>query len=167
LIVLRGPAGAGKTTLARSVQAEADRLTAVIDTDIFNWEIVPGESNKELVFRNVVMLAENYLRYGYDVIVCGLIVTSEELGAMDRLRKLALIHNAVFADFYCAAPRDVVLERSRARLKDVPEDSVLQWWELAESDRENVEWNLIELDMRNDLPTLTAQVFVALETGSR
>lgn len=42
---------------------------AVVDTDLFQWEIVPGEPDKRLVFSNVLLLAHNYLRHGYDLVL--------------------------------------------------------------------------------------------------
>ena len=138
LVVLRGPAGVGKTTLAKSVQAAADQRIATIDTDLFNWEIVPGEPDKALVYRNLVMLAESYLRSRYSVIISGLILSSEEAGAMQKLRRFAASRGVIFLDFYCWASREVVVQRNRTRDKPVPEAAVLRWWEQAELDKPNV-----------------------------
>ena len=51
-IILRGPAGAGKSVLAHEVQERCTTKTALIDTDIFNWTIVPGEDDKAVVYEN-------------------------------------------------------------------------------------------------------------------
>ncbi|MAG36141.1 MAG: hypothetical protein CL878_07850 [Dehalococcoidia bacterium] len=165
LITLRGPAGAGKTALAKSVQAAADQLVATIDSDLFNWEIVPGESDKALVYRNLVMLAENYLRGGYSVVVSGLIISSEEAGAMQKLRQFAASRGAVLLDFYCSASRDLVVQRNRTRYKQVPEAAVLRWWERAELDKPNVSWELITLDMSAELSSLTGQVLATVDAA--
>lgn len=160
LIILRGPAGSGKTSLARAVQGRAGGGLAVIDTDIFSWQIVPGESDKRLVFGNTVMVAGNYLAAGRCVIVCGLIISAEEAGNMRRLRQLAITHGAAFRDFYCAVPPDLAVERNHGRRgdKNLPESCVRQWWDDAERDRRNVEWELTEIDMRKDLTTLADEV---------
>ena len=167
LVVLRGPAGVGKTTLAKSVQATADQRVATIDTDLFNWEIVPGESDKALVYRNLVMLAENYLRSRYSVIISGLVISSEEAGAMQKLRRFAASRSVIFLDFYCWASRELVVQRNRARDKQVPEAAVLRWWEQAELDKPNVAWELTTLDMRAALVPLTDQVLATVEAAHR
>ena len=167
LMVLRGPAGVGKTTLAKSVQTTADQRVAAIDTDLFNWEIVPGEPDKALVYRNLVMLAENYLRSRYSVIISGLVISSEEAGAMQKLRRFAASRGVIFLDFYCWASREVVVQRNRARDKRVPEAAVLRWWEQAESDKPNVAWELTTLDMSAALTPLTGQVLATIDAAHR
>ena len=167
LVVLRGPAGVGKTTLAKSVQAAAAQRVATIDTDLFNWEIVPGEPDKALVYRNLVMLAESYLRSHYSVIISGLILSSEEAGAMQMLRRFAASRGVIFLDFYCWASREVVVQRNRTRDKPVPEAAVLRWWKQAELDKPNVAWGLTSLDMRVALAPLTDQVLAAVGSAHR
>lgn len=88
-IVLRGPGGAGKTTLGEALRSELGYPSALIDTDMFNWTTVPGQSNKRVVFDAVRSLAEVYLRNGYNVIVCGLILTNEECGGIELLAAAA------------------------------------------------------------------------------
>ena len=163
LVVLRGPAGVGKTTLAKSVQAASDQRIATIDTDLFNWEIVPGEPDKALVYRNLVMLAESYLHSRYSVIISGLILSSEEAGAMQKLRRFAASRGVIFLDFYCWASREVVVRRNRTRDKPVPEAAVLRWWEQAELDKPNVAWEFVTLDMSAALALLTSQVLATVE----
>ena len=167
LVILRGPAGVGKTTLAKSVQATAAQRVATIDTDLFNWEIVPGEPDKALVYRNLVMLAESYLRSRYSVIISGLILSSEEAGAMQKLRRFATGRGVIFLDFYCSASREMVVQRNRTRDKQVPEATMLRWWEQAELDKPNVAWELITLDMRAVLTPLTDQVLATVESAHR
>ncbi|WP_165977803.1 AAA family ATPase [Nonomuraea diastatica] len=158
LIILRGPAGAGKTTLARALQSKVDDGLAVVDTDMFSWQTVPGEPDKALVYRNVTTVARNYLQCRRSVIVAGLIITSEEAGAIDQLRRDAQADGVTFLDFYCWAPRSTVVERNQARRKNVPEEWVARWWHEAETDKRNVAWPLIELDMRRELPSLVHHV---------
>ena len=171
LIILRGPAGAGKSTLAKVIQSTintastTDRIVATIDTDLFNWEIVPGESNKALVFKNLSTLSQNYLLAGYSVIISGLIITTEELGALGKLRQYVIDRQIAFIDFYCSASLDLVLERNLNREKDVPTESVRAWWHLAEADKANVIWDLNILDMNRTLPYLTAEVLSKIEAA--
>lgn len=147
-MVLRGPAGVGKSTLAAAVRDALGYPTAVIDTDMFNWTIVPGESNKRVVYDNVLLLAESYLRYGYDLVVSGLILSSEERGAIAALRAKAQLLGHGCWDFCCTAPLDVTFRRHLARGRDVPVELIEKWWHEAEADRATITWPVHELDMR-------------------
>ncbi len=157
-VILRGPAGAGKSSLAREVQRLCSFKTAAIDTDLFNWTIVPGEDDKATVYENVVALATNYLHRGYNVIIEGLIISSEERGALDAVHQIANAEGVPVVEFYCQVPKDVALKRSSGRNKHVPSQEVEQWWDLAEADRANVRVQLVELDMTADLDVLAASV---------
>jgi len=161
-VILRGPAGAGKSSLAREVQRLCSSKTAVIDTDLFNWTIVPGEDDKAVVYENVVWLAGNYLRHAYNVIIEGLILSSEERGALEPLRELARHRPASVVDFYCWVPEDEALRRNEGRDKGVNAEQIREWWELAEADRARIQESTIELDMTDPPETLAQRVFSVL-----
>ena len=166
-IILRGPAGSGKSTLAKEIQRRCRSKTAVIDTDIFNWSIVPGEDDKAVVYENVVTLASNYLRRNYNVIIEGLIISSEEQGALEQVRKLAAERRAVGLDFYCRVSKDVALGRNEGRGKGVEARQIEEWWDLAEADMANVSVPLIELDMETELGDVATKVLDAVTLGGR
>ena len=163
-VIIRGPAGAGKSTLARAVQAELSTKVAVIDTDIFNWQIVPGEEDKEVVYDNTVSLATHYIGYGYSVIIEGLILTGEEGGAIARLRRIARGDRATLADFYCSVPKAEAVRRSERRERQVSRDKISAWWDLAEEDKQNVEWPLIDIDMTVEVSESVSAVLAHLTT---
>ena len=163
-IILRGPAGAGKSRLAGEIQQDLSQKVAVIDTDIFNWQIVPGEDDKKLVYNNVLVLASNYLARGYGVIVEGLIITLEERGAIEKLRQIAESRRAAFIDFYCRIPKHLALQRNRGRGKDIPDSQIEAWWDLAEDDKANVPWLLVELDMTLSPQECAAEVLSRLRS---
>ncbi len=166
-IILRGPAASGKSTLAREIQRRSPSKTAVIDTDLFNWSIVPGEDNKAVVFENVVALSSNYLRRNYNVIVEGLIVSSEERGALEQVRKLALQRQAIVVDFYCRVSKDVALARNEGRGKGIEPRQIEEWWDLAEADKANAPASLIELDMDDEVGDVATKVLDTVTLGGR
>ena len=166
-IILRGPAGSGKSTLAKEIQRRCRSKTAVIDTDIFNWSIVPGEDDKAVVYENVVTLASNYLRRNYNVIIEGLIISSEEQGVLEQVRKLAAERRAVGLDFYCRVSKDVALGRNEGRGKGVEAVQIEEWWDLAEADKANVSVPLIELDMEAALGDVATKVLDTVTLGGR
>ena len=161
-IILRGPAGAGKSALAREIQVRCSSKTAVIGTDLFNWTIVPGEDDKAVVYENVVALARNYLHRGYNVMIEGLIISSEERGALEAVHQIAAAEDVPVVEFYCHVPKDVALKRSTERSKNVPSQTIEQWWDLAEADRASVQVQLIELDMTADLDAVATSVLDTL-----
>lgn len=161
-IILRGPAGAGKSALAREIQVRCSSKTAVIGTDLFNWTIVPGEDDKTVVYENVVALATNYLRRGYNVMIEGLIISSEERGALAAVHQAAKAEGVPVVEFYCQVPKDVALKRSAERRKDVPSQMIEQWWDLAEADKASANVQLVELDMTVELETVATSVLDTL-----
>ena len=164
-IILRGPAATGKSTLAQEIQERCTSKTAWIDTDLFNWTIVPGEDDKAVVYENVVMLAENYLRRGYNVIIEGLIISSEERGMLAKVRGAARECQAVVGDFYCSVPKDEALRRNKARAKAVSAREIAKWWDLAEADRENISVAVLELNLTLSQATVAAQVLEAVTSS--
>ena len=141
---------------------------AVIDTDIFNWQIVPGEEDKDVVYENAVSLSSAYMGYGYSVIVEGLILTNEERGAIARLRRIAAGNRVTLADFYCSVPKAEALSRSERRERQVSGELISTWWDLAEADKQNVDWPLIDIDMAVEVSESVAAVLdhlTSLELG--
>lgn len=166
LVVLRGPAGVGKSTLAAALRDELGYPAAAVDTDMFNWAIVPGESNKQVVYENVCLLVESYLRHGYDVVVSGLIFGYEEQGALASLRAKAPLLGATYWDFYCHAPLDVAMRRSADRLYDVDAELVAIWWHEAREDVSSVPWSVRELDMQRPIETNVQEIMTLLASES-
>ncbi|MEX0786848.1 MAG: AAA family ATPase, partial [Dehalococcoidia bacterium] len=109
----------------------------------------------------------NYLHRGYNVIVEGLIISSEERGALDAVHQIADAEGVPVVHFYCQLPKDLALKRSTERNKNVPSHQVEQWWDLAEADRANVRVQLVELDMTAHLDALANSVLQAVTLGCR
>ena len=82
VVLLTGPPGAGKTTVARLVATDADRPTVHVTTDQFFGAIRTGfippylpesQRQNEVVVDAIVAAVAVYARGGYDVIVDGII----------------------------------------------------------------------------------------------
>jgi predicted kinase len=163
VVVLRGPAGVGKSTLAAALRDTLGYPTAAIDTDLFNWAIVPGESNKQVVYDNLGLLAESYLRYDYDVVISGLILTAEERGALASLRAKAGLLGGSYTEVYCHATLDTTLQRHADRGRDVDPALIEDWWHLARADVSAVPWKVHELDMEQPLAVNVQNVLRLLQ----
>ncbi|OIV39314.1 hypothetical protein BIV57_00235 [Mangrovactinospora gilvigrisea] len=156
--VLRGPAGAGKTTLGEALRAELGYPCAHIDTDMFNWQTVPGEYNKRVVFDAMRSLAEVYLRNGYHVVVSGLILSSEDHGGVELLAAASRFYGHTFHDFYCGIDLGTALERAGARDREVPAENIEAWWSMAADDLARIPWNVHRLDMTRSVKALVGEV---------
>jgi len=82
LIILTGPPGAGKTTVAERLAAEADRPTVHLVTDRFYGFIRAGgiapylpeaQHQNEVVIATIAAAAVSFADGGYDVVVDGIV----------------------------------------------------------------------------------------------
>lgn len=164
-IVLRGPGGAGKTTLGEALRAEFGYPSALIDTDMFSWTTVPGESNKRVVFEAMRSVAEIYIRNGYDVIVSGLILTDEDHGGIELLASASRFYGHSFHDFYCDVDLATAIERSNGRERNIPVADIERWWSAAKDDVKNVTWQVHRLQMARSVADLVSDVLRLADHG--
>lgn len=157
-IVLRGPGGAGKTTLGEALRSALGYPTALIDTDLFNWTTVPGESNKRVVFDAVRSVAEVYIRNRYNVIVAGLILTDEERGGIELLASASRFYGHSFHDFYCDVDLATAVARSSDRDREIPAADIEWWWSAAKDDVEKVAWPIHRLQMSRPVAELVTEL---------
>ncbi len=89
VLVLTGPAGAGKNTVAHELAKKREKC-AVVDIDLVRWMVLQphkapweGEEGQKQVLlgvKNGLMLAKNFTDEGYDVVI--LDVISDEIAAI-------------------------------------------------------------------------------------
>lgn len=151
VIILRGPSGVGKSTLAVAVQEALGYPTAHPDTDVLNWQFVPGESNKYVVFDVLQQLTAAYLGHSYHVVIAGTIPAREEAGALAAIRAAALFHGHRYGEFFCDAPLATCVERASGRGRDVRPDDIARWWHESRHDLANLTPGVTVLDL--SLPT--------------
>ena len=137
-IVVRGPALAGKTAVARAIAdelaADGRRKVALISQDDLATRWIAGHdpdfaAEAELVYRQIKLLSAAYVRGGYSVIVDGAFAAQSdgasalhESDLRDLLALVATIPNVRPLLVNVSAPLDTLL--ARARNAGWPEDAV-------------------------------------------
>lgn len=128
LILLRGNAASGKTTLARQLQLAMGRGTANIGQDHFRRVVLrehdlPGADNIGLL----AATARHCLALGYHVILEG-IFYSRHYGTM--LRDLVETHPGSSHVVYLDVPLEETLHRHRRRplAAEVTDDKLREWY---------------------------------------
>ena len=90
LIIIRGPPGIGKTTIAKELAKKLPNNVAVIDSDILRWDFIPKKTktfnDHKVVYKSLFDLTKNYLDNGLNVIVEGILSarTSSETLRIDK-----------------------------------------------------------------------------------
>lgn len=116
IIIIDGPMGAGKTTVAKILHLKLDQ-TALLIWDEMKW-LVNGLENtpedKNLITEIRFDIAKRFLSSGINVIVEGGFSKKERL---DLYLKLAKEQNLNLLGYYFSAPEEILLERALDRPK--------------------------------------------------
>lgn len=125
VIALTGPAGAGKSTIGeklaknldKCVNIDADHIKHMIVGGFYVDESEPendakwGFSEWELVGENIGLLAQNFIKHGYDVIINGYL----EKSAWDAINQVTILTDKILLLPSLA----IAISRDAARIEDV------------------------------------------------
>lgn len=127
LIILRGNAGSGKSTVAAQLRASATRPTAVIEQDYYRHQLLSPWDEKASSLRSQLMVRDVrfLLAEGCTVIVEGVLPSKwfravyEEIGAKDSYV------------YYFDIPFEETVRRhaSRGKVVDFGEEVLRSWWQ--------------------------------------
>ena len=113
LIIIRGPCGAGKSTVAKALMEQASRPTALVDLDYYRFIFVnppPEDHNLEYKMAECNILIG--LEQGFDVIFEGNFRADSNDPMLERLFKTHPKENYLF---YLEASLDETLRRHQNR----------------------------------------------------
>ncbi|HPX94183.1 MAG TPA: ATP-binding protein [Candidatus Moranbacteria bacterium] len=116
LMILDGPMGAGKSTVAKALHLQLDR-TALLSWDDLKWMVNNLEDtaeNKNLIVDIRLEMAKKFLSSGFNVIVEGGFSKKERLMP---LLKLADELSAKCFKYFLTASEEILLKRALARPK--------------------------------------------------
>ena len=126
VLVLRGPAGVGKSTVARLIQEQLGVNWVVLDVDVFKkyMQLKEGESNRaersKIAHDVSKFFAKEAYHKGYDIIM-------EEMYKKpynDSLVAFLQENGMQYLKVFLYAPVDVVVERSAHREKKPPAEEL-------------------------------------------
>lgn len=126
VIILRGPSGVGKSTIAHLIQEKLGKNWTVIDVDKFKHYMPMKEGQSNRAERSKIahdvsnFFAKQMYDKGYDVIL-------EEMYKKtynDVLVEFLETNHMQYLKVYLDAPIDLVVERAKVREKEVPDDEI-------------------------------------------
>ncbi|UJW36912.1 kinase (plasmid) [Saccharothrix sp. AJ9571] len=128
LVVLRGPSGAGKTSIAQAVRADRGRGLALVQQDLLRRTVLrehdlPGAANIGLID----LTARYALDHGFDVVVEG-ILDAGRYGPM--LTGLIRAHRGTTTVVYLDVPLQETLRRhaGRPQAAEFTADHLRSWY---------------------------------------
>lgn len=126
VVVLRGPAGVGKSTISRIIQEKLGVNWVVIDVDKLKHYMPLKEGQTNRAERSKIahdvsqFFTKEMCQKGYDVIL-------EEMYKKpfnDSIINFLQINHIDYIKIFLSAPIEHVLQRSKSREKDVPDEEI-------------------------------------------
>ena len=126
VVILRGPSGVGKSTVSRLVQEKSGINWTIIDVDKFKhyMPMKEGQSNRaqrtKIAHDVSQFFAKTMYENGYDVIL-------EEMYKKkynDSIVEFLQTNNMHYLKVFLTAPVELVIERARAREKEVSDEEI-------------------------------------------
>jgi len=127
LVLIRGPAGSGKSTLSDKVGKRIKGNVVVLHKDLFHFQI---PQKGELPVRELLSLISKFLlSRNFSVVLDGLFGGASAQKTISQLKRIARRGNAKFTLVFLDTSKDVCLERNRKRKKAIPIKDVHKWYD--------------------------------------
>jgi len=134
VVILRGPSGVGKSTISSIIQEKLGSNWTVIDVDKFKHYMPLKEDKSNRAERTEIAhdvgnyFAKAMYDKGYNVIL-------EEMYRQrhnDQLVQFLTSNNMSYVKVFLSAPLDALIQRSKEREKNVPEEETRRFYEEAQ-----------------------------------
>lgn len=134
LIIIRGPSGVGKSSVAKALKEQSDRPTLLIEQDLFRPLFNRRGTDSDVpIWQLLEANVSVGLEHHYDVILEG-ILNVQKPGRLEFFERLFQKHPDENYLFYLDASFDETLWRHDSRpdkKAEFGEKEMREWWELA------------------------------------
>jgi len=124
LIIIRGPPGIGKSTIAKSLGQKLKGLVSIIDVDVLRWNFIAKRTKSfndhNLVYKNLYNLVINSLQENSQVIMEGILAGKDDKGRL-RIEKYNGFNkqNTKVTRIFLKADKSVQNKRLQSRKKQM------------------------------------------------
>ncbi len=138
LIILRGPPGIGKSTIAKQLANHISGNVSVVGIDILRWEFIPNRSENfndhNLVYINLKDICKNTLNEGLSIIIEGILASKDKNGNL-RIEEFEKFSEAgvKVSRIFLQGSREIQESRLRKKNAQNSPDEIQEWTELANS----------------------------------
>ncbi len=119
LLVLRGPGGAGKSTVSKKLveHLRETRKVGLIEADSFYWDIAGRDPNPDIMYEGLRRLADLYLSKNYDFVIEGILTAKDKFGIprINDLVRTAQTYDTKTGFFHLYASIDLLRERVKTK----------------------------------------------------
>lgn len=128
LIIIRGGTSTGKTSISKYIQNKyIESNIAILCPDYFYYDVVPDSRGKNLVYENLKLLVENYLKNDYSVILEGLLTKLYEKYPKQIWEEIAKEYNTKVKFIYLDMDINEALKRHHDTNKNVTDEQATEW----------------------------------------
>jgi len=136
LIIIRGPPGTGKSTIANEVAKELPGIVTVIDIDILRWGFIKKRSKSfndhNLVYKNLFALTKNSLDEGLNVVLEGVLAGKDEKGRLridgyDKFEKKGIKITKIFLKSAKNTQQERLSNRNKQLVAKTTKKDIQDW----------------------------------------
>ena len=132
LIVIRGPPGAGKTSLSEDLFRKLPGKAWVLHKDWFQFHLMKELPNKgrgnAFELELVEAMAALLLRKGFTVIIDGVYGGPRGHLKLNRLKRIARTYRAKYLQVFLDVSLEKCIQRNLRRKKRIPESHLRKWY---------------------------------------
>lgn len=119
LILIRGPAGTGKSTVSKLLQKKLGEKTALIEMDHLYYTVLQNDVNHKMVLDAVISMADVFLKNNYNIIFEGVFTVpfNKQTNKLehDQIFKLAKKYNIDLKIIFLDVSLETAIERDKMR----------------------------------------------------
>ena len=138
LIIIRGPPGIGKSTIAKKLALHISGNVSVVDIDTLRYDFIPKRSNTfndhNLVYSNLKDIIKNTINDGLSIIIEGILASKDKSGNLriDEFENFSGPQIKI-TRIFLKGDKQTQESRLRRRHKKFLHNEIYEWTQLANS----------------------------------